>query len=187
MKISEAYSVLGSPERRQLYDRDVHRTSSERLNQTQRGSYSSSGPLGSRPATGLSSRRSHFKGPPPSFFRNGGWGSQKAKRQAQAETTESASSKTGTSFHQADANMRGWTGLNEPSYIWGRDVPHFNREGHYQRQEQLEQRRQRKAQDDSANSNGDGNMLINFICVGGVISFAYLVPTILERHRLDKS
>lgn len=187
MKISEAYTVLGNPEKRQRYDRDIQRTPSKRSNQTQRGSYSSSGPLGSRPATGLSRRRSHFQGPPPSFYQNGGWGSQKAKRQSQTETIGPASARSGTQSHQDNPNLRDWKGFSEQYDGWGNDVPHFDREGHYQRQEQQEQRRQRKSQDDFVNSNHGGSMLINFICIGGVISLGCLIPTILETHKSDKN
>ncbi|GAB7330298.1 hypothetical protein MBLNU13_g01942t1 [Cladosporium sp. NU13] len=88
--ISEAYSILGSAEKRKTYDRDF-------LPSTQsysggdgdfsghRGSYSShSTPAGGRPASGLSKRRTQFKGPPPSFYRSGGYGAQSEKRSQHA-------------------------------------------------------------------------------------------------------
>ncbi|EPE08309.1 hypothetical protein F503_01092 [Ophiostoma piceae UAMH 11346] len=82
MRISEAYSVLSQADKRAVYDRDVmrhhsrsghyhpHHSHTHRPN----ASYHSTGPAGGRPASGLSRRRTQFRGPPPSFFRNTGSG-----------------------------------------------------------------------------------------------------------------
>ena len=69
--ISESYSVLGDPEKRRRYDRDVLRLHQRRHPapsdpDSQQGTYA-----GSRPASGLSKRRSAFRGPPPSYFAHG--------------------------------------------------------------------------------------------------------------------
>ncbi|KIX95259.1 uncharacterized protein Z520_09176 [Fonsecaea multimorphosa CBS 102226] len=74
-QISESYSVLANPEKRKRYDRDVMRAHHPH----HRGSHSSHGDrsqgggtyAGHRPASGLSKRRSTFKGPPPSFYAHG--------------------------------------------------------------------------------------------------------------------
>jgi hypothetical protein len=116
VRISEAYSVLSSAERRAAYDRDVLR-----LHDRQRGgaagahghghhhhqhhrgggSYSSTGPAGGRPASGLSRRRGTFHGPPPSFYRNGGWGAHQAKRsQAHEESTAGGHGTAGAHYQQ---------------------------------------------------------------------------------------
>lgn len=94
MRISEAYSVLSHTDRRAKYDRDVLRLHDQRnagpggSPQHHGGSYSSTGPAGGRPASGLSRRRGTFRGPPPSFYRSGGWGAHGAKRsQAHDEST----------------------------------------------------------------------------------------------------
>lgn len=70
-EISEAYAVLGNPEKRTKYDRDVmpqFRPTPSRsgMNRSSSGTYA-----GSRPATGLSKRRGTFRGPPPSFYSQG--------------------------------------------------------------------------------------------------------------------
>ncbi|KIX05082.1 uncharacterized protein Z518_05954 [Rhinocladiella mackenziei CBS 650.93] len=78
-QISESYSVLADPEKRKRYDRDVmrshqahrhghggHMHGSHSSHQHRGGTYA-----GSRPASGLSKRRSAFKGPPPSFYAHG--------------------------------------------------------------------------------------------------------------------
>ncbi|ROV93791.1 hypothetical protein VSDG_06951 [Cytospora chrysosperma] len=131
VRISEAYSVLSSAERRAAYDRDVLR-----LHDRQRGgahghhhghghghghhhrggagSYSSTGPAGGRPASGLSRRRGTFHGPPPSFYRNGGWGAHQAKRsQAHEESTAGGRGTAGAHYQQQQQqqqHQRQWGG-----------------------------------------------------------------------------
>ncbi|KAJ4414776.1 hypothetical protein N0V85_002996 [Neurospora sp. IMI 360204] len=81
MRISEAYSILSHADKRARYDHDVLRL---HLRARAHGSHHSSsvGPAGGRPASGLSKRRSTAQGaPPPSFFKQGGYGEQKAKRE----------------------------------------------------------------------------------------------------------
>ncbi|ETN46627.1 uncharacterized protein HMPREF1541_00813 [Cyphellophora europaea CBS 101466] len=76
-QISESYSTLADPSKRARYDRDVMRTSrhagahQQQQQQQQRGGTYA----GSRAPTGLSKRQSAFRGPPPSYFRQGGGGS----------------------------------------------------------------------------------------------------------------
>lgn len=107
MRISEAYSVLSHTERRAKYDRDVLRLHDQRAaaaGPQHHGSYSSTGPAGGRPASGLSRRRGTFRGPPPSFYRSGGWGAHGAKRsQAQQDSMSGAG---GSSSHH-DAHQHG--------------------------------------------------------------------------------
>lgn len=104
MRISEAYNVLGDTDQRAKYDRDVLRLHQARNpfahpHARQGGSYSSTGPAGGRPASGLSRRRGTFRGPPPSFYRAGGWGAHGAKRSAAHD--ESAGAGSGASSDEA--------------------------------------------------------------------------------------
>ena len=70
--ISESYSVLSNPDKRKKYDRDVMGARARvRNNEGRGGTYA-----GSRPASGLSRRRSAFRGPPPSYFRGSGTNEQ---------------------------------------------------------------------------------------------------------------
>ncbi|TGZ80415.1 DnaJ-domain-containing protein [Ascodesmis nigricans] len=67
IKISTAYSVLSRPESRQKYDRE--------LGARQHGHHSphyAGSARGSRPASGLSRRKTQPKGPPPSYYAHGG-------------------------------------------------------------------------------------------------------------------
>lgn len=94
MHISEAYATLAHPDKRARYDRDVMRPFLHRNphyhHHPPKGSFhsSSTGPAGGRPASGLSRRRGTYQGPPPSFYRSGGWGAHGSKRrQAHEEST----------------------------------------------------------------------------------------------------
>ena len=97
MHLSEAYSVLSHADKRARYDADVMRRLHPHYHHTPAsGSYHSTGPAGGRPASGLSRRRgpsTTFTGPPPSFYRSGGWGAHGAKRRAAHE--ESTGGSTG--------------------------------------------------------------------------------------------
>src|SRR5450432_1534364 len=74
VKISEAYAILGHADKRHRYDGEAIRTGQgpSYSDTAPRGSYHSSNPAGGRPASGLSRRRTQFRGPPPSFYRSGG-------------------------------------------------------------------------------------------------------------------
>ncbi|KAH7407732.1 hypothetical protein BKA64DRAFT_429203 [Cadophora sp. MPI-SDFR-AT-0126] len=171
--ISNAYATLGTPAKRQEYDRSLNlHSSSQRNAHRPHGSYHSSGPAGGRPASGLSRRRTQFHGPPPSFYRSGGWGTQSAKRKAAQD-----------SHAESPASAAGMGPGQKP---WGHDethdVPHFDREGHYRTQENHSRRWQRRrGMEDRQVPAGEAprSMLANFLFVGGIISLGVLVPSLV--------
>lgn len=186
MRISEAYAVLGNSEKRERYDRDTRRSSVRASTDAQHGSYSGSGPFGSRPASGLSRRRTHFRGPPPSFYRSGGWGSHAAKRTAQADTNSTSSN---PGFKSADMDERntnsfGFSGMYAG---WRNDVPHFDHEGHYRTHRWQEQKRIRRNREGPIDSRGGGTIWINFLVISGVISFAFVISTTLQSSRFSNN
>jgi curved DNA-binding protein CbpA len=93
-RISESYSILSNAEKRAKYDREVlprlHSIRNDANSSAQRsGTYA-----GSRAPTGLSKRRSAFKGPPPSYFRHGNnstFEAEQARRQRDASQSSSSS------------------------------------------------------------------------------------------------
>ncbi|MCJ1321914.1 hypothetical protein MMC15_007259 [Xylographa vitiligo] len=203
--ISTAYAVLGSPSARSQYDREHLPSSSAASHHPNRqGSHSSaSAPFGARPASGLSKRRTRFHGPPPSFYRSGGWGAQGAKRAAGQESSASGSG-TQTGEGNSGYAFRGGSaaGAGETSGAAGRDgagastaagggfspgqgphgwaawsdVPHFDREGHLWTQERQEMRRKRRMEGEGAQSDARGpGILFNFLLISGVVGFASLV------------
>ncbi|CZR59649.1 related to MDJ1 Heat shock protein-chaperone [Phialocephala subalpina] len=172
VKISEAYAILGTPAKRQAYDHEhlhSHHHSSHGDHHHPRGSYHSSGPAGGRPASGLSRRRTQFRGPPPSFYRSGGWGEQSAKRRAASETTSSSAG--GMGHGQSPGGQIHWT-----------DVPHFDREGHTRTHENNARRwaRRKGMQDGWVPEEGaPRGTLANFFFVGGIVGLAVLVPALI--------
>ena len=146
------------------------------------------GPAGGRPASGLSRRRTSFRGPPPSFYRNGGWGTQTRRRQAQANTTEFAA-QTGSTDHRGNDDVQ-----------YDPDVPHFDSVAHLRTQRNYDHRRtQRMAAHESGNRHGqtrredrggDGNggpsweaetdIWVRFVFVGGILTLGLVIPSFLS-------
>ena len=173
VKVSEAYAILGSPQKRERYDRDIQRLQNASQSSVPRGSHSSSSaPFGSRPPSGLSRRRTQFKGPPPSFYRSGGWGTQRSKRQTQAE----GSGSTGTGEGRAG-------GYGPGQGHAGNGVPHFDQKGHHRTQEQQDQRRRRRMEDESVGYVDGGSVLFQFFLVSAVITLALSIPTVMNTSR----
>lgn len=159
MRISEAYNILSHSTSRAKYDRDVLRLheSQPAAAATPRGSYSSTGPAGGRPASGLSRRRGTFRGPPPSFYRSGGWGSHGAKRSAaHDESTGTGASSSSSTRKEEQPGTTGYTahnagGMGPGQEPYGRgtaagEVPHFDRtakEAHTRMHDKIRGRRMR--------------------------------------------
>lgn len=182
VKISEAYGVLGVPEKREKYDRETGGPS--RHAPLHRSFSSSSTPFGSRPASGLSRRRTQFRGPPPSFYRNGGWGSQGGRRTSGARPAADTTAGARADSDQA-AHSRGTSAAEEN---FGKtpfdDVPHFDRERHLWAQEQREQRRKRRIQTDASHQDRHRHsLLLNFLIVSGIVCLAYSFNPTLEQRR----
>jgi len=179
VKISEAYAVLGTPAKRQQYDRDFPRGSHRHGHahgHTPKGSYHSSGPAGGRPASGLSRRRTQFHGPPPSFYRSGGWGAQGTKRRAASDGAAGGQASHGAA-HEPPTN--GGMGPGQSPLGHTDDVPHFDRDGHFRRQEKNENRRKKISQEHVSVDEASPGTLTNFLLVGGIMSFALLLPAIV--------
>lgn len=206
MRISEAYGTLSSQEKRTKYDRDVlglHRTTHHHHPS---GSYSSTNPAGGRPATGLSRRRTVFRGPPPSFYRSGGWGAHEAKRSAaQEESTGGASSgKAGARDHHNDGSWihennggggagfgAGGMGPGQDPFGHRGDVPHFDRESHEKTQRNTEEHRTRSWRmrmggRDRIEIETDRGPTGMFFVIGGVLLISFMGPYLLNWSWSDK-
>ncbi|KAI4282965.1 MAG: hypothetical protein L6R38_002532 [Xanthoria sp. 2 TBL-2021] len=183
VKISEAYAILGNPSKREMYDRDIGRSSQGRSHGAHRGSHSSSAPYGARPASGLSRRRTQFRGPSPSFYRSGGWGSHGAKRQRQADSAASAHASAASASSSSGTFGRGGFGPAGSPDGLDYDVPHFDRDIHIRTQEQQDQRRQQRAGGTAADYSGGENMLWKFVFVSGILAAACLIPALFDRRK----
>lgn len=172
MRISAAYTVLSSPDKRAAYDRDVMHVRHHRHHHPapHRGSYSSTGPAGGRPASGLSRRRSTFTGPPPSFYRSGGWGAHSAKRSA---------------AHEESTGGGGWSssemGGMGPSHGYGnQEVPHFDADSHERTHRRMERRRRAVAPDEFRPSfTSEPGVMASFFVVSAALVGALLTPVVI--------
>ncbi|KAK4496157.1 hypothetical protein PRZ48_012137 [Zasmidium cellare] len=174
VKISEAWATLGSPEKKQRYDRDFMRTQqapSAATGPVPPGSFSSSTGPGGRPASGLSRRRTQFRGPPPSFYRSGGWGEHSEKRSEHA----SKASHTNETQGQSASGPAG-PGMGPGGFTTGfdGDVPHFDNRAHTQTHSDLERtrhkaRRKRTVRVEEPESVAGNSVLFNFFVITGIL------------------
>lgn len=225
MRISEAYNVLGAPETRARYDRDLSRQLGYQsaARSGRRGSFfgrsgsasssasasasSPTGPAGGRPASGLSRRRTAFRGPPPSFYAAGGWGQQWAKRARNAAGQQHAQDarQAQDAQHAQDnqhaqdtqhssrfgdggpvAGSRGAAGVG--GFGPGHSNPYgsspgrlyyWDRDGHLRTQEGFDQPRERTRKMSDAGYYREGGTMANFVAVAGVLIIIFAMPAIV--------
>ncbi|OQE91898.1 hypothetical protein PENNAL_c0008G00894 [Penicillium nalgiovense] len=144
-RISAAYNVLGNASKRAVYDRDhgFHTAQHASPGQTHShqhpmGSHSSY--AGSRPASGLSKRRSAFRGPPPSFYEQGGYGATGRQGQGWAAGGAAGSEfRAGAGAGTKQADPEDWEG-----FIHRNPLHHFNAQGHFRTQAAEDRRRRER-------------------------------------------
>lgn len=198
VKVSEAYHTLGSQTARQQYDQIYFAEKGGGSRRARSGSYSSAsegGPAGARPASGLSRRRTQFRGPPPSFYRNGAWGVHGAKRsaaqgeshtgeQSQAPPSGAAYTSTGGpsgSNNSPSFGSGGFSPGQEAEWDYDPSIPHWDRAGHFRTHEGIRKRssgrsgvqNERNAYDEVTSG---GSLLFNFVAVSGVLGLVVSVP-----------
>lgn len=209
MRISEAYSVLSHTDSRAKYDRNVlrlHEQSAGPGPEPHRGaSYSSTGPAGGRRASGLSKRRGTFRGPPPSFYRSGGWGAQGAKRSQAHEDSTSGTEPGHHHYHHPHHHRHhqhpssgthgygSFGGAAEPGQEPGGggsggsgDMPHFDRSAkaaHTRTQSRVDEIRARNAakKHQFPSASGDYGEIGSFFAVLGVLGVAVGLPYLVMR------
>lgn len=179
MRISEAYGVLSHADRRARYDRDhlrLHHPSSSSHHAARRaGSYSSTmgNPAGGRPPSGLSKRRGTFTGPPPSFYRSGGWGAHGTKRRAAHEET------TGTGTGTGGGGMGGGMGPGQDPTHGVAGAAHFDHVGHERMHRKLHEesrRARRRKGDGGVVPVVDTGLWVRFVVVTAIVAGAAYVP-----------
>ncbi|KAF2872389.1 hypothetical protein BDV95DRAFT_382485 [Massariosphaeria phaeospora] len=192
--ISEAYHVLSVPEKRAKYDAQLGPSLPRGGADYPRGSYSSASFAGSRPATGLNKKRGTFRGPPPSFYKTGGYGAHGAKRAEHAyqDSAHSASREGGTESY-GDFGA----GFGPGQKGQGHEVPHFDdrkhKETHDHVHDHIYARRHRERSRRELDEEIDrGGHIMNFILVAGAVGLIGLSAKILTDrnegvNRLKKS
>ncbi|KAK1492558.1 DnaJ domain-containing protein [Colletotrichum cuscutae] len=181
--IAEAYSVLGTPAKRAAYDRSLPSSShNSHHGAHRRGSYhSSSGPAGGRPASGLSRRRTTFRGPPPSFYRSGGWGEHSAKRREAHDDT------TGTGAEKEQPGM----GPGSDPYGHTRSAAprHFDSHTHTKTQQKQDSRRSHRIMGTQVPVGPQETSVGAFLVVSGILFFSFFIPFVatggLSRKKKD--
>ncbi|CAG9949731.1 unnamed protein product [Clonostachys rosea f. rosea IK726] len=203
--LSESYTVLSDPPRRASYDRDVLRLHQQHHQHQHRhpagASYHSTNPAGGRPPSGLSRRRGTFRGPPPSFYRSGGWGAHTEKRRrAHEESTGGAeSAAAGGTSSQHSETMHGGSsrhgGMGPGSDPFGHrhhdEVWHFDKQGHERTQRHEDRRRwergRRAVDDDGVEFEPQMSLGAHFLVVLGILATSFVVPVVyLQFSRLGR-
>ncbi|KAF4454902.1 Chaperone 2 [Fusarium albosuccineum] len=208
--LSESYTVLSNTDRRATYDRDVlrlhHTPHHGHGHHNPRASYHSTNPAGGRSPSGLSRRRGTFRGPPPSFYRSGGWGNQGEKRrQAHEESTgfgggssggghagESQGHGASSSAHHHQSpwgnpfghhqSSHGGMGPGDDPFGHHQEVPHFDKAGHtrtHRREDQRRKDRQRRAMgDDDIEFEPQTSIMGHFFIISGILAATILAPLV---------
>ncbi|KAJ5790495.1 uncharacterized protein N7518_007506 [Penicillium psychrosexuale] len=197
-RISAAYNVLGNDSKRAVYDRDhgfhsAHHASPGQSHSHQHPMGSHSSYAGSRPASGLSKRRSAFHGPPPSFYEQGGYGA--TGRQAQGRAPAGGASEFGAS---AGAGTKQDDPEDWEGFIHRNPLHHFNAQSHFRTQAAEDRRRSNRRQgarridEDEVDPRVDQTISRFFLCSGClivmlvVVDFWRSVPNAVDGRKTRK-
>jgi curved DNA-binding protein CbpA len=171
-RISEAYSILGTPAKRAKYDMTLAPDeTAHHHHPSPHGSYhSSTGPAGGRPASGLSRRRTRFYGPPPSY--------------KHSPHMHHAGHSTG---HSHGPETHGGVGYGPHPYtrpLRPDETPYFDRESHHRTHVKQDERRtwrnEERAAYNRSVAKGQPSMGVNFVIFSSVLAFALTVPTVVD-------
>ncbi|KAH7401612.1 hypothetical protein BKA66DRAFT_405743 [Pyrenochaeta sp. MPI-SDFR-AT-0127] len=191
--ISEAYHILSVPEKRQLYDAHLQQSHAQSSrwgraggDSYPQGSYSSAS-FGARPASGLNKKRSTFRGPPPSFYKSGGYGKHGAKRAEYAHhnTQEGGQQQAGQESYGE------WGGFGPGQQKHGNEVPHFDDRRHKKTHDHVNEhiyaRRRKMQRTVRLEEEYDrGGMLMNFVLVSSVIGLIGMTAKVFgDRHESE--
>ncbi|KAH9876314.1 hypothetical protein J1614_004193 [Plenodomus biglobosus] len=191
--ISEAYHVLSVPEKRAQYDATLQSAQASSWGRRDgpgaegypQGSYSSAS-FGSRPATGLNKKRSTFRGPPPSFYKSGGYGDFATKR------SEYAYQSTTSNGHEDTAGQEshgGYGGFGPGQQNQGNQVPHFDDKRHKETHDNVHahiwarRRQMRRTVRSREEEYARGDVLRNFLAVSGIVAVIGVTAKIFGDRR----
>ena len=200
VRISEAYHVLSAPEKRAAYDQSLQASASRGgwvwgrpPPGARQGSYSSASFAGSRPATGLNKKRGTFRGPPPSFYRGGGYGDHGAKRAEYVQSGARFGAGNGSTDERGEEQSSDGDGRANPYAHFaggfgpgqahpGQDVPHFDDVRHQKRHQDVNrfiQRHRTPAERPRSANTGSETGLFNFAVVGSMVAFVGVTVKLL--------
>ncbi|KAF2127233.1 DnaJ-domain-containing protein, partial [Dothidotthia symphoricarpi CBS 119687] len=174
VQISEAYHTLSVPEKRSQYDAHLRQSQSQAQSRASRwgtgppaeGSYSSAA-FGARPASGLNKKRTTFRGPPPSFYKSGGYGQHGAKRSEYAHHDPRGGEQAG------QESYGDYGGFGPGQQRQGSEVPHFDDRRHKETHDSLNEHiyaRRRRSKLHRVEEVNRGSVVMNFLLVSGAIA-----------------
>jgi hypothetical protein len=135
----------------------------------------------------LNKKRSTFRGPPPSFYKSGGYGRHGAKR-AEYAAHQHAEEKEGEGA--GAESYGGFDGFGPGQTKHGSEVPHFNdrrhKETHDHINHHIHARRRRMRASEVSDEMDRGGMLVNFVLVAGVLTLIGLTAKILSDKDEEK-
>jgi hypothetical protein len=135
----------------------------------------------------LNKKRSTFRGPPPSFYKAGGYGRHGAKR-AEYAHHEHAGEKKGEERAGAES-YGGFAGFGPGQTRQGDGVPHFDDRRHKETLDHVNehiQSRRRKARGDFSEEIDRGGLLVNFVLVSGAVGLMGLTVKIFGDTEHEK-
>jgi hypothetical protein len=148
-----------------------------------RGSHSSAS-FGARPASGLNKKRSTFRGPPPSFYNAGGYGSHSAKRNEYAHHQHPHANPDRPGSAEAGQEGGFGSGFGPGQTGQGTDVPHFDNQRHKQTHDHVNEyiyaRRRSRRRNDIPEDIDRGGMLINFLLVSSAVGMIGLSAKLMS-------
>lgn len=166
--------MLSIPEKRAQYDAHIGSPSPRAHARTHDAHAPSGSHFGSRPASGLNKKRSTFRGPPPSFYKAGGYGKHGAKRAEYAHHEHEGAA--GDRSPGAESYGGFGEGFGPGQAETGNDVPHFDDRTHKRTHdtvyEHISARRRRERDAEIPKDFDRGGILANFLMVSGVVAIA---------------
>lgn len=175
--LSNAYSVLSIPSKRTEYDSTISmNTQADRI---PHGTYSSVNFAGGRSPSGLSRRRAQFRGPPPSFYRNGCWGSYSEKRQETYRENINLGQNGSSARTQAPYSASfDASGPNQNQFRHDPYYQHFDINQHFRTQENHRRRRQARSKDGREVSDDEipKGLFGEFVSVAVILVVGVFVP-----------
>ena len=159
------------------------------------GGHAKYGPsyAGSRPASGLSHRKGPFRGPPPSFYRQGGYG--KTGRTAPSPKHKDAYDHPSYSASSSSSASNSRYTQDDPEWFLGRNsVPHFDAKGHFRTQvAEDERRRARRSRNVDLDAeqrylrNSGHDVMVGFFTICGMLVGGAVLMEVLPSLFLKKS
>lgn len=131
----------------------------------------------------MNSTRGTFKGPPPSFYRQGGWGDHHEKRKAAHDQAAAA----GTSGASTASSGLGGMGPGQHPFRDENHVPHFDNASHKRTHQKQDQRRASRRMPDEPSIGTGGDSPVAFVVIVSVILVvASLVPLLFAPRETPK-